>query len=619
MFASQPTYDISYVVLGAKKSMVGEAKAALQAKGGSNGGSEAVKGILAAARKGGELANVGILGRLGDLATVEDRYDVAVSTACTMLDHIVVQTTAGAQRCLAFLRKHGLGRANFIPLDKMQKGAHDRTVETPEGAPRLFELIHPSNFAVTPALYLGVGNTLVAPDLETATRWAYEFDKRWRVVTLDGQLIETSGTMAGGGKSVRKGGMRLKNAARAGAAIASLPDDDSDHDCKALEEQANKAVEELKGCRQRRRDIAQEIQVLKKRVKALSLKLPKLSMEIEAFDTTRTTLTERIPELRSQCQLSEKDQAKLKKLNQEVEKRKMEMASCAMEASKLEADVARLQKAILDAGGSKLKKQQAICDKVLQELDSTEKRLNEARVAITTNEKVVNKAQAAKLAAEAELETIQKSLAEKQAEFKTLEEGALDVMRKYEEVKVLEASKRSALAEMSSEIDEWKKSQSKLKGTEIELLGQVEALEKQVNDFEGKRQHWEAEIQKLHAAEDLEDEYDASDDEADDSGKENQADEATDMDVVAEAVAPAATKPTACLPRLPLTSLEQYREEEIKSQITVLETEKATLAKNANMGAIAEYRKKEADYLSRYVDSCVPPLLKLCRISLFIY
>ena len=126
-----------------------------------------------------------------------------------MLDHIVVQTTAGAQRCLDFLRRHNLGRANFIPLDKMKKGAHDRAVETPEGAPRLFDLITPSNFAITPALYLGVGNTLVAPDLETATRWAYDFGRRWRVVTIDGSLIELSGTMQGGGKSVQKGRMRL--------------------------------------------------------------------------------------------------------------------------------------------------------------------------------------------------------------------------------------------------------------------------------------------------------------------------------------------------------------------------------------------------------------------------
>lgn len=188
------------------KTQVEESKASLQA-GVTR--SQAVAGILKAARGGGELANVGVLGRLGDLASISEQYDVAVSTACGMLDHIVVQTTAGAQRCLSFLRKHGLGRANFIPLDKMKKGAHDRTVETPEGAPRLFDVITPSNFAITPALYLGVGNTLVAPDLETATKWAYDFGKRWRVVTIDGNLIELSGTMQGGGKTVRRGGMRL--------------------------------------------------------------------------------------------------------------------------------------------------------------------------------------------------------------------------------------------------------------------------------------------------------------------------------------------------------------------------------------------------------------------------
>jgi len=155
------------------------------------------------------LANAGILGRLGDLGSISSDYDVAISTACGMLDHIVVEKTQGAQLCLDFLRKHGLGRANFIPLEKMKKGAHDRAAETPERAPRLFDLIRMRNYAVAPAMYLAVGNTLVAPDLETATRWAYEYGKRWRVVTLDGKLIETSGTMAGGGNSVKRGGMRL--------------------------------------------------------------------------------------------------------------------------------------------------------------------------------------------------------------------------------------------------------------------------------------------------------------------------------------------------------------------------------------------------------------------------
>lgn len=208
LFFDSSSHFGSFTFLFLLQARAEESKAALQAKGGTR--SQAVAGILKAAKKGGELSKVGVLGRLGDLAAISEEYDVAVSTACGMLDHIVVQTTAGAQRCLEFLRKHGLGRANFVPLDKMKKGAHDRAVETPEGAPRLFELIAPCNPAITPAIYLAVGNTLVAPDLETATRWAYDFNRRWRVVTIDGNMIESAGTMAGGGKNVKKGGMKLQ-------------------------------------------------------------------------------------------------------------------------------------------------------------------------------------------------------------------------------------------------------------------------------------------------------------------------------------------------------------------------------------------------------------------------
>lgn len=56
---------------------------------------------------------------------------------------------------------------------------------------------------------------------------------------------------------------------------------------------------------------------------------------------------------------------------------------------------------------------------------------------------------------------------------------------------------------------------------------------------------------------------------------------------------------SSSLPKLADASLEQYSTGSIKNDIEVLEKERDTLAKNANMGAIAEYRKKEADYLSR--------------------
>lgn len=62
----------------------------------------------------------------------------------------------------------------------------------PEKAPRLFDLVRVQDEAVLPAFYYALQNTLVASDLEQATRIAYG-RSRFRVVTLGGELIEQSG------------------------------------------------------------------------------------------------------------------------------------------------------------------------------------------------------------------------------------------------------------------------------------------------------------------------------------------------------------------------------------------------------------------------------------------
>jgi structural maintenance of chromosome 4 len=63
---------------------------------------------------------------------------------------------------------------------------------------------------------MGLRDTLVCDDLDTAVKVAYEGNKCvWRVVTLDGGLIDITGTMSGGGTSVKKGGM--KTGSREGA------------------------------------------------------------------------------------------------------------------------------------------------------------------------------------------------------------------------------------------------------------------------------------------------------------------------------------------------------------------------------------------------------------------
>ena len=66
-----------------------------------------------------ELSNVGFFGRLGDLGSIDARFDVAISTSCPSLDDLVVATAEDAQRCVEYLKKYNIGRARFIILDKM--------------------------------------------------------------------------------------------------------------------------------------------------------------------------------------------------------------------------------------------------------------------------------------------------------------------------------------------------------------------------------------------------------------------------------------------------------------------------------------------------------------------
>jgi structural maintenance of chromosome 4 len=209
------------------------------------------------------------------------------------------------------------------------------------------------------------------------------------------------------------------------------------------------------------------------------------------------------------------------------------------------------------------------------------------------------------------------SLEAKTAEFKSLEDEALEVMQAYEQMKDVELEKRTALEGVTKEAEDLKKSQAKVKCLEVELVGKLDSIDKQIHECEKRAKHYETEITKLHEAEDQDGEYDVSDDEEEEDEMEdmNEAEEGVkDVDDSADTNMDDGSEPErsskklktsknvlqqSSLPTLPTGALQQYNREEVKSDISVLEKERESLAKNANMGAIVEYRKKEADYLSR--------------------
>lgn len=156
--------------------------------------------------------------RLGSLASIDSKYDVAISTAAGgYLDYYVVDDVKSGECAKNLLKEHKQGTGSFICMDKMLRHAHqaNRHFDVPQLAPnthRLFDLIDINDPIYKNTFYYVLRDTLVVDNIDDAQKVAFGSQTRYRVVTTKGEIIEQSGTMSGGGSYQAHGKMNLKKA-----------------------------------------------------------------------------------------------------------------------------------------------------------------------------------------------------------------------------------------------------------------------------------------------------------------------------------------------------------------------------------------------------------------------
>ena len=340
---------------------------------------QVVQRLLQATEKNGPLRGAGVLGRLGDLATVGKEYDVAVSTACGgLLDFLVVETAEGGQQCLQFLKDFNFGRASFIVLSqlaeweaKLEKIARSSTSPP---LPRLFDLVTPvpgMEEKLRPALYMAMRDTLVACDLDTAVKTAYIGDRvQWRVVTLGGDLIDTSGAMSGGGKEVKSGGMRLHGSSSSvtlacNATTSTKSNVQSEEKVTQKLESDVKAVQNrLNSVRATRAEGEQNLEQLQKSLQQLAQDKMKLQMALKKLVEQEADLAMRITKLQSEASLTSDEQQQLA-LHLATAQKADEELQYLLENSEVKAlrlEAASLQRQLKGVGGPALSKAQSKVD-----------------------------------------------------------------------------------------------------------------------------------------------------------------------------------------------------------------------------------------------------------------
>ncbi|AOV08294.1 chromosome segregation protein SMC [Sporosarcina ureilytica] len=164
-----------------------------------------VKEVLVA-REAGKLA--GIEGAVAELITVENDYIKAVETALGgAMQHIVTSSEVNARKAIGYLKTQNKGRATFLPLDVMRsRKIQQSTLQTIARHPEFIGIadglirVEPNYKIIAENL---LGNVLVASSLAGASAIAKALNYRYRVVTLDGDIVNAGGSLTGGGTQGR--------------------------------------------------------------------------------------------------------------------------------------------------------------------------------------------------------------------------------------------------------------------------------------------------------------------------------------------------------------------------------------------------------------------------------
>ena len=161
------------------------------------GYSKAVKLVMGEAGRGGLK---GVRGPVAGLLHVPDRYAVAIEIALGgAMQNLVVDREEDGRDAINWLKRRDGGRATFLPMNAIRPADfRDKAVEREPGFVGMGDAVisfDPEYAAIFSSL---LGRVVIAEDMDKALAIARKFGRRFRIVTLDGQVLNAGGSMTGG-------------------------------------------------------------------------------------------------------------------------------------------------------------------------------------------------------------------------------------------------------------------------------------------------------------------------------------------------------------------------------------------------------------------------------------
>lgn len=574
--------------------------------------SRLLESLLKASEAGGSLEHAKLYGRLGDLGAIDGKYDVAISTACSALDNLVVETTTGAQMCVEYLRTNRLGRATFIILEQLHylENRSRQSFSLPKSdsgsnIARLYDMIQVRDDRFRIAFYFALRDTLATDNLDQASAIAFQGRQcRYRVVTLDGQLVEMSGAMSGGGQRVRRGGMS-----------SSLPSETLNAEqVTALEKTANDARDRLHSLRNRR--MAMETQLEEWTIERDSIKreIPKLTLNANALDRQWNDLLRQQMTLKAECKVveetEERVQLHVQKSKAIVNEKRKELNSVQTQLQELEQKVMALKEEMAAVGGDQARKVQESIAKLTERMEDAVSKATKHRVEIKTGVKLMEKLELSIANSQTERDNFERELESLRQSCNSLEERGLNAMQQQKTMETETEEKKANVERIQQSLAKLRKKMGKFATVELEYQNELEVCVQKIEEQDTKASYWKSKLASVQATYILEQEqyagvFDGEDDEignAQLAGAMSKSICKKEVDRNADVEMDSSHASVLQLPILSSHQLSSYQQEELQFEIAVLTQERDALRENVNMHSLTEYQAKEKQCKARFEE-----------------
>ncbi len=295
----------------------------------------AVKAVM---KESGRGALRGIYGPVSQLITVKDKYSAAIETALgAAVQNIVVDNETDAKRAMGFLKERRAGRATFLPITAIKgRVLSEQGLNDQYGFVSIASDLVSYDNKYSEIIRWLLGRTAVAEDIDSAIAIAKKYSYRFRIVTLDGQVINAGGSMTGGSRVQNAGILSRGNEIeRLKGSLASMQKelDGMLSDYKLLSEDASAAKAELEGAegdllRAKEENIRREGEL-----KLASDKLSSVSSGVKELLEEKETLEKRIESVSSGAEAA---RSQIDELKETLENKEKELESITGDSKTLQ-------------------------------------------------------------------------------------------------------------------------------------------------------------------------------------------------------------------------------------------------------------------------------------------